>query len=183
MLKFEKRTILDIELFRKTNGSVHSDEASLLYAITKLTSPMVIVEFGTGLGLTAANFLNAMDKDCFIYTIDTQRPQQLDLINDNRLKFLQINQVDFNENHIGKRKIDLVYIDASHDFELNKKTYSSIISSMSDGSYLILHDTAKWAGQNGEVLFAKWLEERHSRIDFHCDRKMRWGITVFQIFK
>lgn len=182
MLKSEKSCYkMDIELFRRTKFSVHKDEAGLLYAITKMTSPKVVVEFGTLSCLTAVNFLNAMDEDCLLFTIDIRRPKELDLIHDKRLTFIQKNQIGFVPEDIGNKQIDLVYIDASHNFILNKKTYWKILPSMSKGSYIILHDTAKWAGQNGEVMFAQWLGERHNRIDFHCDRKKRWGITVFQI--
>ena len=183
MLKYEIRSrTMDIELFRKTRFSVHKDEAGLLYAITKLTSPRVVLEFGTLSCLTAVNFLNAMDEDSHLYTVDLHRPSELNLIYDKRLTFLQKNQIDFVPSDIGNKKIDLVYIDASHNFEMNKKTYWAIIGNMSQGSYIILHDTAKWAGQDGEVLFAEWLGKKHTRIDFHCDRKRRWGITVFQVF-
>ena len=182
MLKVSSNNgVIDIEMFRKTPYSVHRDEAGLLYAITKMVAPRVVVEFGTLTGLTAVNFLNALDDDALLFTVDIVRPAELKLINDKRLTFLQRDQSEFNVSDIGYREIDLVYIDASHDFELNKRTYGAIRGGMSSGSYIILHDTARWAGRVGEVLFAEWLGERHQRVDFHCDRKKRWGITVFQV--
>lgn len=181
MLKISSNKF-NIELFRKTKFSVHKDEAGLLYAITKMTAPRVVVEFGTLSCLTAVNFLNAMDENSLLYTIDINTPVELKTIKDRRLTFLKKDQTAFLASDIDNRKIDLAYIDASHDFELNKMTYNAIIKSMSQGSYIILHDTSKWAGQKGERMFADWLGCRHHRIDFHCDRKRRWGITVFQVF-
>jgi hypothetical protein len=92
-----------------------------------------------------------LDNDSLLFTLDINKPKELDLINDKRLIFLQKNQINFQESDIGYRNIDLAYIDASHNFELNKVTYKKIINSMSNKSYIILHDTTVDA-EKGETI-------------------------------
>jgi SAM-dependent methyltransferase len=166
--------------------TVSPEEGIFLYGLTKVLRPSVIVEFGTYTGYTAVNFLNAMDSDAVLYTYDVERQSQIDLIQDSRFHFLRKNQVDFLPADIGGRKIDLVFLDASHQFDLNTKTFHAIRSSLKDKAVLVTHDTSNIAGQQGEIRFAEWMvEQGYPRIDFHYDEKRREhegaGFSAFQI--
>jgi predicted O-methyltransferase YrrM len=172
----------DIEKHRTTNWSVSKEEAGVLFSITKMINPKVIVEFGVLTGLTSANFLNALDRDASLYSYDLDRRDELNLIiKDRRYHFFQKDQRNFDRKDIDFKKIDLAYIDASHDFEANVETYLAIAPSLSEKSLIVTHDTSAFYGVPGEIQFASWLSKKHSRIDFHCDAKQKFGLSVFQI--
>ena len=169
-----------LEKYRTTKWSVREEEAAFLFALTKMVAPKLVVEFGTLSGLTAVNFLNAMDSDAVLYSYDLSQRPEIAWIQDDRFHFLRKNQTDFVPKDIDFGSIDLVYIDASHNFALNVKTHEAIASSLSSKALIVTHDTAECAGRPDEVKFAEWLSKIYSRIDFHCDRKKRWGLSVFQ---
>lgn len=174
--------LYDLDHLKRRNSpwAIKENEALLLFSITKMVSPKVIVEFGTHTGYSTINFLKAMDYDSKIYTFDLEKYPQIDLIEDKRLKFIQKDQTNFSLSDIDDNFVDLLFIDCSHIFENNLKTFELISPRLKDNSIIVLHDTAFCAGQFGEIQFATWLSGSYSRIDFHCDAKDMWGISVFQ---
>ena len=173
----------DVKKFRTTKFSVKPEEANLLAAICIMTNPKVVVEFGTLSGLTAVNFLNSIEPDAVFYTYDLKKRQEINWIKDKRFNFINKNQTEFEHKDINYQKIDLAYIDASHNFDLNKITYELLKPHFNENALLLIHDTSKNAGRPDEIQFANFLQTFHQRIDFHCDRKGLWGLSAFQIKK
>lgn len=161
----------------RSKWSLSIEEAALIFSITKMIAPKVILEFGTHTGFSAANFLNAMDCDSILYSVDLAKRHN---IVDSRFKFIQKDQNNFKLQDIRFQYIDLLFIDCSHHFKSNVKTFKVVRPRLHKNAVIVVHDTAIWAGRPDEVKFAEWLERQYNRIDFHCDKRKSWGLSVFQ---
>src|SRR5271155_4967100 len=73
------------------SGPIQSDEALLLFALTKVLRPKVVVEFGFFQGYSATNFLMALDADACLYSFDPWQDckKYAEGIQDKRFKLLQ----------------------------------------------------------------------------------------------
>ena len=114
--------------------------------------------------------------------------------------FHKLSQTDFNKTDI--KDVDFVFIDASHDLELNKETFKQLIPLLTNKAIIAVHDTGTWCDGNvfefelgemkkdgtyahcpDEIDFVNWLRKEYpewQQIHFHSSRKIRHGITLLQ---
>jgi predicted O-methyltransferase YrrM len=128
-------------------GPVQQSEALLLYSLTRVLQPRVIVEFGFNTGESAMNFLAAAPANCEVHSFDiSEHSAQIAqrMMRDRRLRFHQKSQADFAAEDVGNREVDLVFIDASHDLALNQQTWRRLKGCMSPECVAVVHDTGTW---------------------------------------
>lgn len=192
------------------DGPVQRDEALLLHGVIRITRPRTVVEVGFLRGDSALNFLLALDAEARLYTFDND-PQcervAAELFgHDPRLVFRRIGQDELAPHHVDDRPIDFLFLDASHDFELNKRTFEGLHPALAPQAILGVHDTGtvhrslvpaghhvlaetdRWAGdeyegQPGQRAFVNWMRESHpefAQVHLHTHRVHRCGITLLQ---
>lgn len=179
-------------------GPLLPEDALLLQAIIKMTDPKVVVEFGTHRGTSGGKILEALDADAKFISYDntlSSAPSHLSL--DQRFTFVPKSQDEFEP----IENIDLVYIDASHDLEINKKTFKQILPCLNPLAIVVIHDTGVWAKNwwnrtvgyemvdgswahcPDERKFVNWIKGEYpdfQQIHFHSVTKVRHGITILQ---
>jgi predicted O-methyltransferase YrrM len=129
-------------------GPVHRDEAVFLFGLTRILRPRTIVEFGFMNGHSALNFVLAADPECQVFSYDiTGRSEGIARRCFGRrynFSFIRKSQADFSPEDIGNREIDLCFLDASHELELNLRTFELIRPRLSDTAVVAVHDTGVW---------------------------------------
>lgn len=198
---------------RETRGPILKDEALFLYSLVKMIRPKVIVEFGFSRGHSSLNFLSAMDKDSVLYSYDIAESAKEIAIKVfgtfRNFNFLHKSQLDFIPSDIQNKKIDLLYMDAVYETEINMQTFDKLKHSLSDDAIIALHDTGTWhrnSMERSHLEYANkkplnWLNENeyqqqkgqrefcnafmsrnpeYNIIHFHCHRTIRSGITLIQ---
>ena len=195
----------------KMGGSLQRDEALLLHALVRVVRPKTLVEIGFFRGHSAFNFLRAMDDDSRLYAFDISpesqaRAEELSRT-DSRLVFRVRSQTDLSPEDIDGREADFIFLDASHDLDLNQQTFARLRAMMAPNAILAIHDTGTvprrlleamdhWAlhieegwmedeyeVQSGERAFVNWVLESHpefAQLHLHSKRTMRCGITLLQ---
>ena len=127
---------------------MHRDEALFLFGLTRILRPQTIVEFGFSKGHSALNFLVAADPECrvFSYDIDGESEEiaRRCLGHMKNFRFIRKSQADFLSTDIENRKIDLCFVDASHNLELNLKTFELIRPHLAEAAIVAVHDTGVW---------------------------------------
>lgn len=136
----------------KVIGPIQSDEALLIYSIVRDTRPDVILEFGFANGHSSINFLAAMPKSCKLYSFDIKEESAniAKKIQDDRFKFILKNQKKFEATDIDNNQVDLVFFDASHDSDLNIKTFNKVKSLLNPNALILVHDTGSWDNTQNE---------------------------------
>lgn len=138
-------------------GSLWSVEGKVLYALTRLLQPELVVEIGTHRGCSTTHFATALsinDKG-EIVSLDTAGgvgdliPAQLfehaSLITDNGVNWLR-EQPD--------ESIDIIYEDADHSAETSRDVAALAMQKLKPGGLLIVHDAAHdyaWLGDKTQV--------------------------------
>ncbi|CAB4151921.1 COG4122 Predicted O-methyltransferase [uncultured Caudovirales phage] len=186
-------------------GPLLDEDAQLLQAVIKMTNPKVVVEFGYFWGKSANAMLAAMDADAELHSFDNTKDagHAMAHTQDARFNFYPMSQDEFWKTQIDK--IDFVFLDASHDMELNKNTFLQIKDKLNPKAIIAVHDTGTWIGGNvfdaeagyldangnwvhcpGEIDFVNWLKANHKdfeQIHFHSSRQIRHGITLLQRYE
>lgn len=178
----------------KPLGPLGDVDAKFIQAVIEMTSPLVLLEFGHLFGDSARSMLEVMRPDARLYSYDCDQNSH---ITDSRFTFFKQSQTEVS----GIENIDFVFLDASHDLELNKITFEKIKDKLSPNAIIAIHDTGTWPsnvygfdrGYNlpdgryihcpGERLFSNWLTEAHSeykQVHLHSNRDVRHGITLVQ---
>lgn len=176
-------------------GPLLDEDALFLQAIIRMTNPKILVEFGYFWGKSSAMMLEVMDEDAELHSYDnTKNP----VVDDLRFHFYQKSQEEIE----GIENIDFVFLDASHELELNKKTFEKLRNNMSEKGIIAVHDTGTWIGGNvfnaevghenakgewvhcpDEIDFVNWIRETYpewQQIHLHSSRKVRHGMTLLQ---
>jgi predicted O-methyltransferase YrrM len=126
-------------------GPVQRDEALFLHALVRVLRPSTVVEIGFLHGHSAFNFLRALDADARLYSFDidpaAESVARERFRRDSRFVFRRRSQTDLTGEDMDGRQPDLVFLDASHDFELNQATFSRLLPLMSPNAILAVHDT------------------------------------------
>jgi predicted O-methyltransferase YrrM len=192
------------------DGPVQREEALFLYSLLRVVRPQVAVEIGFLRGRSALNFLCALDPDARLYSFDIDetcdaRARAL-LGHDPRFTFRTRSQAELTRDDIDGHEADFVFLDASHELELNQATFSRLLQLMAPDAVLAVHDTGTvprqfvrpghywlqsedgWLEDEREVMpgeraFMNWLLEEHpefAQVHFHSQRTVRCGITVLQ---
>ena len=194
-------------------GPVQRDEALMLFALTRVLRPQVVVEVGFLGGQSAFNFLRALDPDATLYSFDIAEASAAiaqEAFGDIRnFVFHRISQDEIAPEHVDHRTVDLAFLDASHDLDLNRRTFERLAPMLAPRAVLAVHDTGAWSRrhfgpvhhavaaerpdlwaspdafehQRDERAFVDWLLDRHpefSQIHLHSDRTVRHGTTLLQ---
>jgi predicted O-methyltransferase YrrM len=194
-------------------GPVQRDEALLLFAVTRVLRPQVVVEVGFLGGQSAFNFLRALDPGATLYSFDISQSAE-DIAaamfsHFDNFHFRRVSQDAIGPEHIGGQRIDLVFLDASHDVKLNQRTFDRLAPMLQDDGVLIVHDTGAWPREHltdrhravamgrpelwtaGDLFehrreereFVNWiLEERpgFAQLHLHSRHTLRHGLTILQ---
>jgi predicted O-methyltransferase YrrM len=195
-------------------GPIQRDEAFALFGLLRSLRPRTVVEFGFYDGRSAFNTLRALEADARLYAYDTSDLSagiaRHAFADDPRLVFLQKSQADFDPADVGGRPVDFAFVDASHDFELNRETFRRLIPALAPGAIVAVHDTGtvhrshapeahfaeaadegspQWLSEDvfehhpGERATVDWLRDEHpefAQINLHTHRVPRWGLTLLQ---
>ncbi|MFL5883515.1 MAG: class I SAM-dependent methyltransferase [Thermoleophilaceae bacterium] len=192
------------------NGPVQRDEALLLHGLLRVLRPRTVIEIGFGRGHSALNFLTALDDEARLYSFDIKQNcenwARAWFGDDPRFTFKRKSQTDLTPEDVDGRIADFVFLDASHDFDLNKGTFARLLPLMSQTAILAVHDTGtvprelfpdwhwliqspqgwvgdEYEGQPGDREFVNWVLEQHpefSQLHLHSRRTVRCGITLLQ---
>jgi len=195
----------------KMDGPVQRDEALLLHSLLRVLRPKTVVEIGFFRGYSAFNFLRALDPDARLYSFDIAPACEAiaeELFgHDARIKVRRRSQTDLTAEDIDGRLADFVFLDASHELELNQQSFERLLPLMQPDAILAVHDTGTiprellvpmnhWALQvpdlwvddecevmPGERAFVNWVLDEHpdiSQIHLHSRNTFRCGITLLQ---
>lgn len=174
-------------------GKIQKEDELLIQAIIKMTCPLKLVELGYLNGYSTGIILDSMRPDARLISYDNTTQSKT---NDPRFTFKHLSQEDYEEENV-----DLIFFDASHDFELNKNTFNKVYPTLNEGAIVIVHDTGlwdkmvldtggKWIGKGyahrlGERLFVNWIHDNSGMqtIHFHTLKETRHGITILQKYK
>ncbi len=184
-----------------TLGPIMPEDGLLLQAIIGSTNPKTLIEFGHFWGASARVMLDAMDDDAVLYSYDNTKDSNIQ--NDPRFVFYRESQTDINTD--GMNPIDFIFLDASHEIELNKQTFLKVLPHLASKAIIAVHDTGTWIGgnvfnaergflkENGEYVhcpdeleFVDWIKENYpefQQIHFHSTRRVRHGITLLQRYE
>jgi predicted O-methyltransferase YrrM len=190
------------------DGPIQREEALFLYSLLRVVRPRTVVEIGFLNGRSAFNFLCALDADARLYSFDIDGAARArDLFgHDPRFTFRTRSQAELTPDDIDGREADFVFLDASHELDLNRTTFSRLLPLMAPNAILAVHDTGTvprhfvrsghywleskigWIDDEREVMpderaFANWLLDEHpefSQVHFHSRRTVRCGVTVLQ---
>jgi len=195
------------------NGPIQKDEAIFLFGLLKCLRPNVVLEFGFNKGHSAYTCINAIDNDSTFITCDIN-PKSYQIF---KKKFAQYKNMKFvfddmrNLDYqilLNGLKIDFVFFDAVHDFEINKATFLNLLKHLNQDAILVIHDTGIWdinnlndaqrkilplikhkfltettiAHQIDERIFSNYLVKEHDfrPIHLHTSKVLRHGITILQ---
>ncbi len=129
-------------------GTVDRDEALSLLGLTRILCPQTIVEFGFLSGHSALNFMLAARPECQVFSYDisdnSEEIARRCLRQFRNFHFIRKSQTDFSPSDIDHRKIDLCFLDASHDLSLNLKTFDLVQPHLAEGGIFAVHDTGIW---------------------------------------
>ncbi len=192
------------------DGPVQREEALFLYSLLRVIRPETVVEIGFLNGRSALNFLCGLDSDAHLYSFDLDKvcaARARDLFgHDPRFTFRIRSQAELTTDDIDGREADFVFLDASHDLDLNRETFRRLLPLMAPDAILAVHDTGTvprrfvlpghywlesgfgWIGDEREVMpgeraFLNWLHDEHpefSQVHFHSRRTVRCGVTLLQ---
>jgi predicted O-methyltransferase YrrM len=192
------------------DGPIQREEALFIYSILRVVRPQTAVEIGFLNGRSALNLLCGLDPDARLYSFDIDEAcaaRARDLFgHDPRFTFRMRSQAELTPGDIDGRKADFVFLDASHEFDLNRETFRRLLPLMAPDAILAVHDTGTvprrfvvpghyflasetgWVGDEREVMpderaFLNWVLDEHpefSQVHFHSRHTVRCGITVLQ---
>ena len=210
-----KLHVSHLKTYREENaiGPLQRDEALFLHGLIRVLRPAIVVEFGFSTGHSAFNFLQAMDGqgELFSYDIADLSATVADagFSGFNNFHFLKKSQADFSWDDIDRRPIDFVFIDASHNVELNQKTFQALLPALREEAIIAVHDTGTWVKEHfsaknrifvelgggrwvndqevehtpEERVFVNWIAAAHPEFQvIHCHSKncLRHGLTLIQ---
>jgi len=209
-----KLHVRHLKTYREENaiGPLQRDEALFLNGLIRVLRPAVVVEFGLSTGQSAYNFLQAMDGhgEFFSYDITdlSVAVAREGFAGFKNFHFLQKSQADFMWEDIGRRPIDFVFLDASHNLALNQKTFLALLPALQEDAIIAVHDTGTWVKEHfserirtfvavsdrwlnaneylhtpEERQFVNWIGAEHPSfqvIHFHSKNCLRHGLTFIQ---
>jgi predicted O-methyltransferase YrrM len=194
-------------------GPVQRDEALFLYALIKVIRPSVVAEIGFLAGQSAFNFLQALDDGAMLYSFDISEKSEAiaaDAFGDRSdFRFRRRSQDEITSADVDGRLVDLVFLDASHDLELNQRTFAQLLPLLAPRAIVAVHDTGTWAvdrmlpshrsvtatephgwlsssefqHRREERLFMNWIAEEHpefAQLHLHTLSTLRHGLTLLQ---
>ena len=129
-----------VQLNEKVWGQIQDDEALFLFSIVKVIRPKVLLECGMLTGYSTVNFLKALDSDAKLFTYDKKMyNRSLPAFLDKRFKFIFKSQAEFSPADIGFRKIDFIFINNGHTFDVNVEFWKKVIESTQPNGMIVIH--------------------------------------------
>jgi predicted O-methyltransferase YrrM len=195
------------------SGPLQRDEALLLHALVRVLRPKVVVEFGFLGGNSALNFLTALPPTSRMYSFDIDpacdTAARRFFGNRPNFRFACKSQADLEPEDVDGGPIDLCFLDASHDFDLNVATFERLLPLLAPQAVVAVHDTGTWnprymerlhvehvearpdrwvaadeyAHQPEEREFVNWLRDRYpefAQMHLHTLETLRHGLTLLQ---
>jgi predicted O-methyltransferase YrrM len=171
------------------------------------------VEFGFLAGHSALNFLTALPSESRLYSFDIDAGSEAAarrFFGDRKnFRFIRKSQADVTSADFDGGPIDLVFLDASHELELNVRTFERLQDLLAEDAVVIVHDTGTWspahmapvhvehvraepgfwvaedeyAHRPEEREFVNWVREAHpefAQLNLHTQRTLRNGMTLLQ---
>lgn len=125
-------------------GPIQDDEALLLFALIRVTRIKRIVEFGSGTGYSAANFVAAVGDTGTVYSVDWGEEGPVQKAADNHV-IIYKDVADVEAEDLGKEPVDLVFFDC-HAYEAELCAFQKLRRAgvITDKTILVLHDTNLW---------------------------------------
>lgn len=127
----------------KYAGPILRDEALLLYAFVNVVRPRHILEIGAHMGHSTRCLLKTKPET--MTTVDIEITNELkELVKEfPELNVINKSQTDISVEDLPNPTMDLCFLDASHELELNVVTLHKLLDQkiLNDGAYLIQHDT------------------------------------------
>lgn len=195
-------------------GPIQRSEAIMLYGLIKTLRPRRVIELGFYKGDSCSVLCAATATDPNA-TVESYDINWVDEGAKNALKaqypHLSVELCDqrlvMDRTITDNRLVDFLFLDASHDFEINKATWATFLPRFSSNAVVMVHDTGLWVdehcpdglsrhgqyghkhGHNGrfhqpdEVLFVKWITSTYPnwrRMDFMSVNTFRHGFTLLQ---
>lgn len=121
-------------------------------------------------GHSALNFVLAADPECQVFSYDiTGRSEGIArrcFGHRYNFSFIRKSQADFSPEDIGNREIDLCFLDASHELELNLRTFDLIRPRLSETAIVAVHDTGVW--------HRRFFKENHRAFTISNTTHGRW---------
>ncbi len=190
-------------------GPLQRDEALLLYGLVRTTRPAVIVEMGFFIGDSALNFLQALPPTSRVHSFDIadHATGYAAMFPHPNFTYHRKSQDEITPGDVGHASVDLVFLDASHDLELNRRTFERLQEVVSDDAIIVVHDTGTWhpsmiyhqdwaaryperrvsdqeyLHEPDERAFVNWVREtypEYAQIHLHTTRVLRHGLTLLQ---
>ncbi|MGI8604617.1 MAG: O-methyltransferase [Verrucomicrobiales bacterium] len=194
-------------------GPLQRDEALFLFGLLRVTRPRLVVEFGFFHGHSAFNFLRALGPKARLVSFDIKPESKVraesEFAHFRNFQYIEKSQAEFDPSDLRGEKADFVFIDASHDLELNQATFARLLPALSPMAIIAVHDTGLWhrayflakhhayaAGKEERWLskdlyqaqiderhFVNWIMDDHpefAQIHFHTTDVLRHGLTLLQ---
>ncbi|HEV2768560.1 MAG TPA: class I SAM-dependent methyltransferase [Solirubrobacteraceae bacterium] len=127
-------------------GPLQRDEALVLHGIVRTIRPAVIVEFGFLMGDSALNFLQALPPDSRVHSFDISEEAAAIArgFPHPNFTFHRKSQDQITAADVEFAPIDLVFLDASHDLDINRATFDRVEALLADDAIVVVHDTGAW---------------------------------------
>ena len=175
-------------------GPLLEEDRKLLQAIILMTDPKNVIEFGFLRGHSTRTMLEVLSPNAMLTSYDNTSVSNIP--DDKRFTLKRIGQEEYG----GHENVDFVFLDASHDFELNKETFKRLLPTLTENAIIAVHDTGKWFAnvfefelgyehEGGwlhcpdERKFMNWIKEEYpqwQQIHFNTQSKISHGITLLQ---
>lgn len=189
-------------------GPLQRTEAEFMYSLIKMIKPSNMVEFGFFSGDSTLCLLEgSIGYDSNVTSYDIVFNPKMDYYKEkySNFKYYVKSQTLFDVKDLIKDKIDFVFIDASHDLEINKETFIKIKDYLTHDAIIAVHDTGLWrreymkdihfgfngkwvddnsfAHQPDEIEFVKWIKNEHAfnLINLCSTNCLRHGISLLQL--
>jgi len=181
----------------ETFYGIQQADHDLLRGIVSMLHPKTVVEIGYGLGYSARAILETLPEDGRLYSFDPNPNLEVKTI-DRRFYLERIAGENVLWSEM-REEIDFLFLDASHEYESNKKIFENFYPHLSYKAVVAVHDTGPWSKiHNPDVSDGKWEGDKYfhrpeekdfvewaetlgfERIDFWTLRTMRHGITLLQ---
>lgn len=187
-------------------GPLQRAEAEFMFSLIKMIKPNNIVEFGFFSGDSTLCLLEgSLGYDSSVTSYDIVHNSRMDYYKEkyHNFRYYVKSQTAFTIEDLAKDKIDFVFIDASHDLEINKETFRKIKDHLTPSAIIAVHDTGLWckkymkdihfgfsgkwyddnsfAHQPDEIEFVKWVKEQgFNLVSFGSTNCLRHGISLLQ---
>lgn len=120
----------------------------MLFSLVRVLRPRLVVELGFQRGLSAFNFLLALEPDGRLVSFDispaAEALAKARYSSDPRFRFVCASQADAARELEGDGPIDLIFFDASHDFGPNRQTFEALLPLLAPEAVVAVHDTGSW---------------------------------------